>query len=294
MTGNNRYEYAKSLAGVVVVYNPDDSVEGNIRSYLPFLDRLYIIDNSKPDNRSLPGDLLSDVKVHYVFKDMNTGVSAALNEAAGLAIGEGFSWLMTMDQDSSFENGQLEAYAEAFKSFSSIPGIAVAGVQHDAGHINLQEVEKWNHTNAVITSGSLVRLSTWEEIGGFDAKLFIDEVDHEYCYRSIVHGYDVIILSSVAIKHNLGKTRKAGYLSVMSSRGRILHSPKRVYFMVRNYLYVKHKYGKLFREEFRRRDRQVLVSLKNNLFFNGHFLETLSNIFQGYIDYKRNNFTRTI
>lgn len=35
------------LAGVVVLYHPDESVLQNIQSYLSDLDKLYVIDNSE-------------------------------------------------------------------------------------------------------------------------------------------------------------------------------------------------------------------------------------------------------
>ena len=34
-----------------------------------------------------------------------------------------------------------------------------------------------------MTSGNLLNLKIAEKIGDFEEKLFIDEVDHDYCYR---------------------------------------------------------------------------------------------------------------
>lgn len=47
------YEMKPSLAGVVILYNPDDSVLKNIESYASYLDAFYVIDNSTTDNKSL-------------------------------------------------------------------------------------------------------------------------------------------------------------------------------------------------------------------------------------------------
>lgn len=38
------------LAGVVVLYNPDQKVLDNISSYIDELDVLYLVDNSSVDN----------------------------------------------------------------------------------------------------------------------------------------------------------------------------------------------------------------------------------------------------
>lgn len=41
------------LAGVVVLYNPDQKVINNINSYIDELDALYLVDNSSADNSTL-------------------------------------------------------------------------------------------------------------------------------------------------------------------------------------------------------------------------------------------------
>lgn len=42
-----------SIAGVVILYNPDESVYKNISSYAPYIQKLYIIDNSEHTNENL-------------------------------------------------------------------------------------------------------------------------------------------------------------------------------------------------------------------------------------------------
>lgn len=60
--------------------------------------------------------------------------------------------------------------------------------------------------------------------------------------------------------------------------------------MVRNYLYVRKAYKKSFPDEFRQRDKAMLVTLKNNLFFSGKFIGNLKSIRKAYIDFKKGNF----
>ena len=42
--------YSVKIAGVVVLYNPDDNVRTNIDSYINELDILYVVDNSPIPN----------------------------------------------------------------------------------------------------------------------------------------------------------------------------------------------------------------------------------------------------
>ena len=41
------------LSGVTVIYNPDKNVHTAIESYLPFLSKLYIVDNSSKNNEKI-------------------------------------------------------------------------------------------------------------------------------------------------------------------------------------------------------------------------------------------------
>ena len=133
---------------------------------------------------------------------------------------------------------------------------------------------------AVITSGSLLNLAVWKKLGGYESKLFIDEVDHEYCYRAKNEGYSVFRFPSVHLIINWVTKKEAGYAANIAKRKRTIHSPTRVYFMVRNYLYVRKKYKSQFPAEFKQRDRMLLTALKNNILFSGHFFENIKAVYK--------------
>ena len=66
---------------------------------------------------------------------------------------------------------------------------------------------------SLITSGSLINTSIFSEIGGYNEKLFIDEVDHEYCYRIKMLGYSVLQLENILLNHTLGRQHPVKTLS---------------------------------------------------------------------------------
>ena len=41
------------VAGTVVWYNPNNENVGNIKTYIDYVEKLYIVDNSKKNNRKL-------------------------------------------------------------------------------------------------------------------------------------------------------------------------------------------------------------------------------------------------
>jgi rhamnosyltransferase len=283
------------LAGVIVTYCPDKKeLEKNIHSYLHSLDVLYVIDNTGNENPALAAVIKSiSSKIVYIANNENTGIGAALNKAATAALAGGYTWLLTMDQDSYFVEEQLMGYQKVFfTSFFHRTDIAVLAPSYVKKRIfESTASDAYKEVKAVITSGSLIQLEIWDRLKGFEEKLFIDEVDHEYCYRAIQQGYHVILLPNIYFEHSLGTMRQAGYFGPIARRNRRIYPPARVYFMVRNYLYVRKKYRSIFSEEFKERDKQLLTLLKNSLLFSGYFWKSLKSILRGYRDFKRDDFS---
>jgi len=284
------------IAGVVILYHPDEKeITRNIKTYLPFVSRLIVIDNSEKPSaairdiiESLPGN------VKYIHSDQNAGIAAPLNLAATIARNVQCRWLLTMDQDSYFDVDQAKQYFSLFKeNFYNNQETGIVAPLHDK--LKMEEGgTAFRNADSVITSGSLVNLNAWNKVGGYDEKLIIDEVDHEFCYHIQQSGYNVFQVNRVYMNHQLGTTTSGGYFGTIAKRNRTIHSPRRVYFMVRNYLYVRKKYKKDFRSEFKKRDRMLVTALKNNLFFSGKFFQNLDSILKGYKDFKREDFNKTL
>ncbi len=286
----------QKIAGVVILFHPDiTEVTRNIKSYIGFVEVMYIIDNTDPNNAALQiQDALTNIsgKVIYIRNNQNEGIGKALNKAALLAVENGYNWLLTMDQDSWFKEEQLEQYRiNAAKLIAEISSLAVLSpsfkqpVKLNITDITYQEVD------ATITSGSLIQLNTWKEIGGYNEDFFIDEVDHEYCYRAKQHGYKIIAFENIYLEHALGKETITGYFGFIAKSKRIIHAPFRLYFMVRNYLLVREKYQAIFPSEFKIRNQQLFTTIKNNLLFEGNFFKNFQSIIKAYRDFrnKRNN-----
>ena len=87
------------IPATVIWYNPDDENIKNIRTYIDYVEKLYIIDNSKENNKKL-ADSLNNLKTEYIYNDKNLGIAKALNLACEKAANDNFEWILTMDQDS--------------------------------------------------------------------------------------------------------------------------------------------------------------------------------------------------
>ncbi len=225
------------IAACVVLYQPDEQLFKNITSYCEFISRVFVIDNS-----DVPTDMsvlqAQYPSIQYVFKGGNIGIATALNEAVAMARAEGFEWILTMDQDSSFAPGALSLYLTAATALDC-SGVGIITLHHHMGEENASHQE-WEQINSTMTSGNLLNIECHLETGGFLDKFFIDYVDHEFCLRIRKQGYAIWQNNRVNLMHQLGalKVKKIFGLSIPYTN----HHPIRRYYITRNRLYVIFKY----------------------------------------------------
>ena len=235
-------ENEKLLAGCVVLYNPDRSIIKNIESYLHFLNVLYVIDNSEHGDIKLVDDLcLLSSNIVYIPQNNNIGIASALNLSAQLAVHEKYSWLLTMDQDSYFHG------TEFFNKWTGIIlndkiGLIAASYTIEYDRWQKEYSKEFNEIHFAITSGNIINLTAWKEVKGFEDKLFIDEVDHDYCLKLRKNGYKILISKEILMGHQIGEFYPGGLDDEAGDKRRTLHSPVRYYYMSRNVLYLCKKY----------------------------------------------------
>lgn len=279
------------ISGVVILYHPhEEELIQNIHSYIGFVDCLIVFGNSNCNDDFIQRLKSISPKIIFIQNSKNEGIAKPLNKA--LTIADKSSWLLTMDQDSYFEPAQAAAFFKSFNElFLSSKEISVVCPNHSLN----RKVEIPNKIHeeviATITSGSIINTKICKQLNGFDEKLFIDYVDFEYCYRCVTAGYKVIKFSNIYMNHSIGVKTQAGYFSTFKKTHRSIHSPMRVYFMVRNFLYVSTKFKKVLPQEIGQRKSELIVSLKNNILFSGKFFEVIKAILKGYLHFRQKKFS---
>lgn len=226
------------LAGIVVLYNPDNDVLENIATYIEELDCLYVFDNTEKPDIKIVTKIKEMPHVQYISFGENKGISYALNHALTLA--KDYKYLLTMDQDSKFYEGMMKRYKNYLESiYSKDNSVAMFSVHYDGLKISTASNE-FIDVERAITSGSIVNINIARRIGGFDENLFIDEVDHEFCYRARSKGYRIICITPINMHHNMGKPISIGIFG--KNYLALNHNPVRKYYMFRNTIYVMKKY----------------------------------------------------
>jgi len=269
------------LAAVVTFYNPTDDDIKNIDTYIDDVDKLYIIDNTEGESNI--NRIPSNKKIDYRFKNDNVGVATALNIGAEEALKDGFKYLLTMDQDTSFNDNTLKVLKEDLQNID-MSKIAILTPWH-ATKLRLDKpVKRFDLPDDVMTSANILNLDIWQELGGFKDWLFIDGVDIEYCLNIISHGYYILRDNSVEVEHNLGDLfyRKIGHHMFLCTN----HSPIRRYYIMRNYHYILDMY-----RGFNPGYCYSLVSQKHNmvgvLLFEKKKIKKIKMYLKGYKDYKK-------
>ena len=275
----------KNVVAVVVLYNPNRLVIKNILTYHSFLENIVVVDNSETSNEEILNDLKKMLKIHLIVNQENKGIATALNQGIQKAILLGGEWILTMDQDSYFEGDMLKNYFKLFDDLNDKVKIAALGPNYEKEN-SLEQIIKVEN---LITSGTLLNADVFKKIKGYDEKLFIDEVDNDYCYRAQLEGYDLYQCNNIFMNHALGNKKQITSI-FGSKKTRILHSPIRLYYIVRNSLYMSEKYKNVFPIAIKKTNRDVIVRIKNNLLYGSEKWSTIKFLLLGILHFKKRRF----
>lgn len=231
----------KKIYGVVVLYNPNiTEVMDNINSYINYLDRLYMIDNSEKNNfEHLKKHIKDNKKLEYMWLTENKGIAVALNIGKNKAIKSNAEYLLTMDQDSKFEKNFNKMIRWIEKNNRKLKNIAIVSPRHRIRKDNFKLKNKIEEKEAIMTSGNILNLELIKEIGDFNEDFFIDEVDHEFCYRIREKKYKILYLNEILLDHKLGDLKNY-FLFIVTN-----HNYIRRYYITRNKLYMAKMFPKI-------------------------------------------------
>lgn len=223
------------FCAVVVTYYPDtEETAQNILRYIDHIDHLIIWENTPPQEREnyrirLPR--YAD-RISYMGTDRNVGIAHALNRAVEWADRNGCTHLMTMDQDSTWENFPLykERIAACGESDVAIFAPRICDRKLANSTINTE--------NCVITSGAVSPLSVFREVGLFREDYVIDCIDDEFCYRCRRAGYVIRVWNEAKLSHTIGKRTRIKPWPLYTFN----YSPFRLYHITRNRIWLWREY----------------------------------------------------
>lgn len=277
------------ISAVYVTYNPDvDLLIKSLAIIEKIVDDVIIIDNSENPEWINKTTIKNDPNVKLLQLHENCGIAKALNIGYNQAIANKSDWALSMDQDSIvdfdiidkfkafIENNQNERIGALMPSFYLCPN----ATKLKGG----KDMETFDY----MTSGSLVCLKAFKETGGFTDELFIDLVDTDFGFKLIKKQYKIFRLGGIVMHHNIGNSKS------ISVAGRHLfyvtnHNYIRRYYITRNLLYIKRKYGSQFKEYANPKYR-IFKSIIRIIVFEKDKLRKFRSIYYGIKDYCNNRY----
>lgn len=237
------------VCAVLVTHRPDLAVLAEqLAALAPQVAHVLLVDNASPDPRFR--DFCRDhPEASLLALPENRGLASALNHGIARARGlRGVSHVLLMDQDSVPEAGMVGALRAALERRAAQERVAAVGPRFrdarehaDAPFVRIRfpfnrklrcdgDCEDIR-CDFLISSGSLIPLAVLDELGAMDDALFIDNVDMDWCFRASAAGYALYGACTARLRHRLGDARRR---VPGLSRGIVVHSPRRLFYMMRN------------------------------------------------------------
>jgi rhamnosyltransferase len=196
------------VAACIVSYNPGPELQGVLCSVLPQVSTVFVIDNAsnKESTLALEG-LCAQLGATLVANEENIGVAGAYNQAAKVAVSQGYEWMLLLDQDSV---APIELAVQLTRgvdrwSGARLPAVVCpTSVDSEALAHQLAVCEADVAVGTCINAGSMVRLAAWAAVGGYDEGLFVDYVDFDFCFRCRQRGWEIIQVGGAVMVHGPG------------------------------------------------------------------------------------------
>ena len=261
----------KICAGIVL-YNPNYSrLEENIKSIIHQVGKVYLQDNGSSNDIEIGGY----ENIVYLQNNKNRGIAWALNRLCEHAISDGYSWILTLDQDSVCPQKMIEVYRgyleQADMLCPQIYDINAGKLQNSLGKVE--------YVNECITSGCLLNLESWRKVGGFDEKMFIDGVDFDFCYRMKKAGMRILRINDIVLQHEIGNITVKYFLGIKVIVKN--HNAFRKYYIARNTIYCARKksIGSVFKANLK-----IIKQICIVILFEKDRKNKLHSIVKGFID----------
>ena len=238
------------VCAIIVAYKTDkNDFSKNLNQIKNNYQQILLYNNDPEQNLS---EFQSD-NVVLINNSTNIGLSKCLNQGIDKASELGFKAVAFFDQDSlipddynhqmlanihhfqqKYPTRKIASYSALFLNKHSNVLSKIIRLRLLSFHVRTHSKSRYfDFCDWVITSGSYVYLDTLKKLGSFDDQLFIDYLDIEWCLRARFRKYQCITFNNIYFTHSLGD----GYFKFLDHYI-YMHSPLRLYYSIRNSIYL--------------------------------------------------------
>jgi rhamnosyltransferase len=248
MDSEKKVQSAWRVCAVMVTYHPSPAIIANLPKVLAQVDGLVVIDNGSAQDEILG---LRSSQQHLGFdlieNGENVGIAEALNQGVRWAKNEAYSWVILLDQDSQLTDhfvAKMFATWEVHPQRERIGSIHPTYVDPETGRGPKIRRAPDGGPVVSLTSGALMPMWVFDEVGLFSSTYFIDYVDHEYCLRVRAAGYLIADSKVAMLLHSAGHPRGNSFCGFKFRPTH--HSVTRRYYISRNRIATYRAYFAVF------------------------------------------------
>ena len=192
---------------------------------------LALVDNNPAPLPPWPG-LRAGLWLHQANRG---GLAGGFNAGVQAALAAGADWITLLDQDSRLEPAGLALLRQAWQRWPEqrwLVGPVIVdqatGVRH--GRWQARDGD-YDSTRLLISSGTTFRAADWSLLGMLDEELWIDFLDHAWCFRAQSRGFQLLQDRRVPLLQAFGEPHPS---PLCRRLGMQLYSPFRHYTSLRN------------------------------------------------------------
>jgi rhamnosyltransferase len=247
------------VAAIIVTYHPQADVFLLLLNQLLIqTDKVIVVDNTpgadNPELTALIAGAGKQIDCVLIRLGENTGIAKALNEGCKYALASGADFILLNDQDSLPSEHMVHGLCRAYQVLTdSGLQVGAVGPTYTDLHTGLTypfqaqlpghffyghkvPTDDFPHVEALtlITSGTLIPVKAFVDVGAMREDFFIDQVDIEWCHRARSKGYRLIGTGWATMYHRMGEAQlRVWYLRW---RNESFYSPGRIYYRFRNFV----------------------------------------------------------
>lgn len=228
---------------VIIVFHPNARLLESKLKKLGNDVAVVVVDNTPNETINI-----EQANITYIPLYENTGIANAQNVGIGNLLKRGCTHVVFFDQDSDFTEKYVRSIVDEYKRISTVrKNLFLLGptvINKTNGeeyrsviHSDKKSEQGFIEKREIISSGSCVSVEKLNQVGVMDARLFIDYVDFEHCWRANSKGYVCGITQNVTLPHKVGNNElyfPHGYRVIISA-------PFRYYYQYRNWLWLCRK-----------------------------------------------------
>jgi len=230
------------LAAATVIFRPDAALLQALIDALPGTARPVFVFANGPHDDAIETILSNSAGVHVLRSEKNVGQGAGLNRVMEAAANAAATHVVLFDQDSTPPPDLADALLMRFATIER-NGVKLAALGPKLvtpPGTRYLPITYWRRkpkpgepqgaVDFLPTSGTLLSLDAWRDVGPFRSDYFIGGIDVEWCYRAWAKGWACAVADDITMEHRWGEDDRGDKVGSQFLR----QSPDRLYYYLRN------------------------------------------------------------